>query len=69
MLALHRKRGESLWIGNIEIRIVNIARGQARLAVTCPADHEILRGELIEKIPIPPDRYRVSVPRPAKASP
>ena len=49
MLILQRRPGESLRIGDdIEITVVAVEGGRARLAITAPADVTILRSELIQ---------------------
>lgn len=49
MLILQRRPGESLRIGDdIEVTVMAIEGGRARLAITAPADVTILRSELIQ---------------------
>lgn len=49
MLILQRRPGESLRIGDdIEVAVVAVEGGRARLAITAPADVTILRSELIQ---------------------
>lgn len=48
MLILQRRPGESLRIGDdVEITVVAIEGGKARLAISAPKDVTILRSELI----------------------
>lgn len=47
MLILQRRAGESFFIGDdIEITVVGVESGRARLAITAPRDLSILRSEL-----------------------
>ncbi|MCI8360479.1 MAG: carbon storage regulator [Clostridiales bacterium] len=49
MLILQRRPGESIFIGdNIEIAVMAIEGGRARLAITAPADVTVLRSELVQ---------------------
>lgn len=49
MLILQRRPGESLRIGeDIEVAVVAVEGGRARLAISAPADVTILRSELIQ---------------------
>ena len=49
MLILQRRPGESIRIGdNIEIAVMAIEGGRARLAITAPADVTVLRSELVQ---------------------
>jgi len=53
MLVL-RKRFERLLIGpDIRITIVKVDRSQVRLGIEAPADHAILREELVRPEPAP----------------
>ncbi len=55
MLVLSRKRFERLLIGpDIRITIVKVDRSQVRLGIEAPADHAILREELLRAEPEPP---------------
>ena len=45
-----RKRGERLYVGEIEIIVSEIARSHVRLAVRAPAGQQILRGEVKDTI-------------------
>ena len=48
MLVLHRKKGESLIIGdNIKITIVDISGEKVKIAVEAPKEIPILRSELV----------------------
>ena len=50
MLVLTRKEGQKLFIGDdIEIQLVSISRGQAKLGVTAPREIPILREEIKKK--------------------
>lgn len=62
MLALNRKLGQSIWIGNTEIRVTELHRGQVRLCINAPKNLEVLRDEL-RTSPIPPGKFEVPVPR------
>ena len=54
MLVLSRKRFERLLIGpDIRITIVKVDRSQVRLGIEAPADHAILREELVRPEPAP----------------
>lgn len=54
MLVLSRKRFERLLIGpDIRITIVKVDRSQVRLGIEAPADHAILREELLRAAPEP----------------
>ena len=49
MLILQRRPGESIRIGDdIEICVMAIEGGRARLAITAPADVTVLRTELLQ---------------------
>ena len=51
MLVLSRKKQEKLLIGeNIWITIVDIGRGQVKIAIDAPSDVKVLREELISKL-------------------
>lgn len=51
MLVLSRKPGESLRVGeDIRITVVSTASGQVRIGIEAPADVEILREEVYERI-------------------
>ena len=50
MLMMTRKRGERLFVGEIEIIVSEIARSHVRLAVRAPAGQLILRGEVRDTI-------------------
>ena len=51
MLALSRKKGESLFIGDdIEVVVVDVKGDQVRLGINAPRDLVILRSELVEAI-------------------
>ena len=57
MLVLSRKRFERLLIGpDIRITIVKVDRSQVRLGIEAPADHAILREELLRDEPAPAPR-------------
>lgn len=48
MLVLQRRKGESLLIGDdIEVSVISVEGGRVRLAITAPADVQILRSELV----------------------
>jgi len=54
MLVLSRKRFERLLIGpDIRITIVKVDRSQVRLGIEAPANHSILREELVRPEPAP----------------
>lgn len=49
MLILQRRPGESIRIGDdIEVAVIAIEGGRARLAITAPADVTVLRSELLQ---------------------
>ncbi|WMJ81304.1 carbon storage regulator CsrA [Clostridium sp. MB40-C1] len=51
MLAIKRKKGESILIGeNIEITIVDIENGSVKVAIDAPRNVNILRKELYKEI-------------------
>lgn len=51
MLALSRKKGESVFIGDdIEVVVVDVKGDQVRLGINAPRDLVILRSELVEAI-------------------
>ncbi|MCY6959548.1 carbon storage regulator CsrA [Clostridium brassicae] len=51
MLAIKRKKGESILIGeNVEITIVDIANGSVKIAIEAPRDVTILRKELYKEV-------------------
>ncbi len=51
MLVLSRKPGESLRVGSdVKITVVSTASGQVRIGIEAPADVEILREEVYERI-------------------
>jgi carbon storage regulator len=48
MLVLSRKVGEKILIGDdITITVVDIGPGRVKLGIAAPADHRILRSELV----------------------
>lgn len=48
MLVITRKKGESVHIGNeIELTILDVRNGRARIGILCPREIAILRRELI----------------------
>lgn len=54
MLALTRRVGECVWIGdNIRVVVHAVEDGRVRLAFDAPADVNIVRGELRD---VPPSR-------------
>ncbi len=47
MLALSRKNGEAIWIGDdIQVVVAEVKNGRVRLAIAAPENVAILRGEL-----------------------
>lgn len=51
MLALSRKKGESLFIGDdIEVVVVDVKGDQVRLGINAPRDLVILRAELVDEV-------------------
>ncbi len=46
MLVLSRKRDESLWIGDIEVVVVDIRGDKVRLGVNAPKDIPVHRDEV-----------------------
>lgn len=51
MLAITRKKGESLLIGNdIEIKIVKVDNGSVKIAIDAPKEKVILRKEVYENV-------------------
>lgn len=49
MLAIRRKKGEAIVIGdNIVITVVDIGQGNVKLAIEAPQEIKILRSELVE---------------------
>ena len=50
MLVLGRKVGERFWIGeNIEIELVDIRGGKARIGIIAPRDVVVMRHELTDR--------------------
>ena len=48
MLVITRKKGESIHIGNeIELTLLDVRDGRARIGINCPREIPILRHELI----------------------
>lgn len=47
---LTRKRGERLYVGEIEIIVSEIGKSNVRLAVRAPAGSQVLRGEVKDSI-------------------
>lgn len=45
MLTLNRRRGQSILIGPIVIKVVSIDRGAVELGITAPPDFEISRSD------------------------
>ena len=45
-LVITRKAGETIWIGNAEVKIVRVKGDEVRLGITAPANVEIWRSEL-----------------------
>ena len=51
MLVITRKKDESLLIGDdIEIKIVKVEDGSAKLAISAPRDVTILRKEVFDRV-------------------
>ncbi len=51
MLVLSRKSGQSIMIGdNIEITLIQVSRGYARLGVVAPPNTPINRSEIAERL-------------------
>ena len=51
MLVLHRKKGESIMIGNqIEIKILEVADGKVKVGIEAPREISILRQEVYVEI-------------------
>lgn len=51
MLVLHRRRNESIKIGNdIEVVVVELGNGYVKLGITAPTDVLIARTEMIPKM-------------------
>lgn len=63
MLVIQRKTGQVIWIGDVPICIKEVDRGQVSVVIDPPADIEILRAELVSKIPTPNPKYKRTVPR------
>ena len=60
MLVLSRKRGERIMIGNnIELTIVDVRGGTARLGLDAPKEVAIYRGEVFRRVQ---DELRQLVP-------
>lgn len=48
MLVITRKKGESIHIGNeIELTVLDVRNGRARIGILCPREIAILRREVI----------------------
>ncbi len=50
MLVLSRKVDEEIYIGDIVIKLVDTAKGVAKIGIEAPKDMQILRGELKKAI-------------------
>jgi carbon storage regulator len=48
MLVLSRKPGETIVVGEIVFKVVEIRGGKVRVAIQAPEEIQIKRGELIE---------------------
>ena len=53
ILALSRKPGETIHIGNVVVSIVSIGGGRVRVGIEAGPEVEILRGELVGFDPVP----------------
>jgi carbon storage regulator len=54
MLVLTRKLGEKILIGNdITIMVADIGKSRVKLGIEAPADHRILRSELVAELDQP----------------
>lgn len=49
MLVLSRKPGQKIQLGNCELQVIQIGRGQVRLGFTAPTDLHIVRSELLDR--------------------
>lgn len=50
MLVLKRKLHESVYIGDIEVKVVLIKGGSVRLSIDAPKDVPVHRGEVRDRI-------------------
>jgi carbon storage regulator len=67
MLVLSRKKSQSIQIDSaIQITVVSISRGRVKLGISAPDDVRIIRHELIDCVPVPPETPEKSLPQPAK---
>ena len=49
MLVLTRRDGDSVRIGNVVVKVLEIRKGKVRIGVEAPEDVDIVRGELEER--------------------
>ena len=57
MLVLTRETDQAVWIGP-DVRVVVVAvesAGQVKLGIEAPRDVQVLRDELVDDLPDPPD--------------
>lgn len=50
MLVLSRRVGESLMIGDIEVKVIRVQGGQVRLAINAPRSVPVHRKEVAQRI-------------------
>lgn len=48
-LVLSRRVGESIWVGDCEVTVVDVRGNQVRLAFTAPPEIQVLREEIKRK--------------------
>lgn len=63
MLMLNRRKGQTVLIGDVEIVVAEVHRGECRLGITAPPGIEIIRGELRQKPRTPHAEHRDATQR------
>ncbi len=60
MLVIARKRGQSVRIGDIVLKVVGISRGEVRLGIDAPPETPIVRSEIVfEPSPVLSNGHRL----------
>jgi len=50
MLVLSRKAGESVMIGNIEVKITEVSGDRVKIGIQAPREYKIMRKELCQTV-------------------
>lgn len=50
MLVLTRKQNECILIGEVQVKVVSIARGRVKLGIVAPKDVPVFREEISRRI-------------------